>query len=192
MPDEHKKLMVSLAEMAKLLDLTTRQVIYLGHQGVIPHTDKGKYDLVGCLHGYIHYLRDQKGDAVADRQKESIARLAQVKSELLEMDLKRMKGSLISVDEVEQGWAAIIANIRTGMMRIPDIAAPRIINASSIPEAREILNTIIRQVLFETANIEVVGTDKPARKKKSDHPVSGKKGSKKTKPTRKPYRKRVN
>jgi hypothetical protein len=45
--------------IAKLLDLTPRRVQHLANEGVIPRAEKGRYELVSAVRGYIRYLRDR-------------------------------------------------------------------------------------------------------------------------------------
>ena len=54
--------------IAKLLDLTIRRVYQLTNEGVIPRAEKGRYELVPAVQGYIRYLRDRAvgADALPD------------------------------------------------------------------------------------------------------------------------------
>jgi phage terminase Nu1 subunit (DNA packaging protein) len=45
--------------IAKLLDLSERRVQQLSREGVIPKAERGQYDLIGSVRGYVRYLRDQ-------------------------------------------------------------------------------------------------------------------------------------
>jgi hypothetical protein len=49
----------SIAVIAKLLDLSERRIQQLGREGVIPKPERGQYDLVGAVRGYVNYLREQ-------------------------------------------------------------------------------------------------------------------------------------
>lgn len=48
-----------VATIAKLFNLTERRVQQLAKEGVIPKPEKGKYDLIGCVRGYIAYLQER-------------------------------------------------------------------------------------------------------------------------------------
>ena len=45
--------------ISKLLDLTPQRVGQLVSAGVIPKAERGRYELVPCVRGYIRYLRDR-------------------------------------------------------------------------------------------------------------------------------------
>jgi len=47
-----------VAVMAKLLDLSERRIQQLSREGIIPKSQRSRYELVGSVKGYIHYLRD--------------------------------------------------------------------------------------------------------------------------------------
>ena len=44
--------------IARLLDLSERRVQQLSREGVIPKAERGQYDLIGSVRGYVRYLRD--------------------------------------------------------------------------------------------------------------------------------------
>ena len=44
--------------IARLLDLSERRVQQLSRDGVIPKAERGQYDLVAAVRGYVAYLRD--------------------------------------------------------------------------------------------------------------------------------------
>ena len=46
--------------IAKLLDLSERRVQQLSREGVIPKAERGQYDLIGSVRGYVRYLRDHR------------------------------------------------------------------------------------------------------------------------------------
>ena len=48
-----------VSTIAKLFNLTERRVQQLASDGVIPKADRGKYDLVACVRGYIGFLQDR-------------------------------------------------------------------------------------------------------------------------------------
>ena len=55
----------STTTIAKLLKLSERRVQQLTKDGIIPKVDRGKYELVPAVHGYIDYLRHQMSAEVS-------------------------------------------------------------------------------------------------------------------------------
>ena len=48
-----------LDTISKLLDLTPQRVTQLVNEGVIPRKERGRYELVPVVRGYIKYLRER-------------------------------------------------------------------------------------------------------------------------------------
>ena len=64
--------------IARLLDLSERRVQQLSREGVIPKAERGQYDLIGSVRGYVRYLRDQALKAQAGAPSASMAMAASV------------------------------------------------------------------------------------------------------------------
>ena len=47
----------NIVAISKLLKLTERRVQQLAKDGIIPKAERGKYDLVGSVHGYVDFLK---------------------------------------------------------------------------------------------------------------------------------------
>ena len=59
-----------IAVISKLLDLSPRRVYQLANEGVIPRAEKGRYELVPAVRGYIRYLRDRAIGAIGPWHRE--------------------------------------------------------------------------------------------------------------------------
>src|SRR3970282_753223 len=72
-----------VAVISKLLDLTPRRVQHLANEGVIPRAEKGRYELVPAVRGYIRYLRDRSigrdGEGEGPRRADPGAACAEVR-----------------------------------------------------------------------------------------------------------------
>jgi phage terminase Nu1 subunit (DNA packaging protein) len=78
-----------LDTICKLLDLTPQRVSQLVNMGVIPRKERGRYELVPVVRGYVHYLRERavKGDVSSgDDYSAHRARLTKAKADMAEMD----------------------------------------------------------------------------------------------------------
>jgi len=137
--------------ICKMLDLTDRRVQQLAKQGVLPKTEKGKYDLVGCVRGYVHYLRDRAlgkdsdldGYQWRDRKLKAEALMA-------EMELNEMRESLIRVEKVENYLDKLFTAIKQHILAMPTKVAPMVLSEEALEgvelvlqgEAHDILNLI--------------------------------------------------
>ncbi len=48
----------SVGVIAKLLNVSERRVQQMVKEKTIPKAERGKYDLIGCVQGYVKYLQD--------------------------------------------------------------------------------------------------------------------------------------
>jgi phage terminase Nu1 subunit (DNA packaging protein) len=108
--------------IAKLLDLSDRRVQQLSREGVIPKAERGQYDLIGSVRGYVRYLRDQalKAQAGAPDYAAERARFIRARADLAEMEAEEKRGSLLAADQVETASISVLARIRTRLLALPD------------------------------------------------------------------------
>ena len=109
-----------IAVIARLLDLSERRIQQLSREGVIPKAERGQYDLVAAVRGYVAYLRDLavKAQAGAPDFGAERARLIKAKADLAEMEADGRRGELLPADAVEVAVrliAALPADMRTSM-----------------------------------------------------------------------------
>ena len=107
-----------VATIAKLLRLTERRVQQLSKEGVIPKAERGRYDLVPSVQGYIKYLQDRAAPEMSgsiDYNAEK-ARLTRANADIAEMEAAKMKGRLIDSEEVTHAWAAIMSQVRANLL----------------------------------------------------------------------------
>ena len=143
--------------IARLLDLTERRVQQLARDGVIPRSERGRYDLIGAVRGYVRYLRDQTlkdGAATADYGVER-ARLVRARADLAEMEAAQKRGELIPAREVVTAWTEVVALLRARLLVLPDKIAPLAHDAQTIPQARDIVRKAVHEALAELAATQV-------------------------------------
>jgi len=151
-----------VAVIARLLDLTERRVQQLARDGVIPPSvksgpERGRYDLVGAVRGYVRYLRE-----VATRSQTGVvdfgaerARLVKAKADLAEMDAGARRGDLLPAAEVEEAWIAVLARLRARLLVLPDRIAPLVHEETTIAGAREQIRDAIAEALAELARLPI-------------------------------------
>lgn len=154
-----------IAVIARLLDLTERRVQQLGREGVIPRSERGRYDLVGAVRGYVRYLREQAARAhegAADFGAER-ARLVKAKADLAEMEAAQRRGDLLPADRVEDAWTAVLARLRSRLLVLPDRLAPLVHEETTIAGARAVIRRVIAEALTELAQTAIEATADPER-----------------------------
>jgi phage terminase Nu1 subunit (DNA packaging protein) len=143
--------------IAKLLDLSERRVQQLSREGVIPKANRGQYDLIGSVRGYVRYLRDQalKAQAGAPDYAAERARFIRARADLAEMEAEEKRRSLIAADEIEAAWIAVLALLRTRLLGLPDRLAPQVFDQSTIGDTRTLIRSAIREVLDDLAEPDI-------------------------------------
>jgi phage terminase Nu1 subunit (DNA packaging protein) len=147
-----------IAVIARLLDLTERRVQQLGREGVIPKAERGRYDLVGAVRGYVRYLRVQAArvqGGAADFGAER-ARLVRAKADLAEMDAACRRGELLAASDVEEAWIAVLARLRARLLALPDRMAPLVHQETTIAGVRAQIRQAVGEALSELATLPVI------------------------------------
>lgn len=157
--------------IAKLLDLSERRVQQLSREGVIPKAERGQYDLIGSVRGYVRYLRDQaqKAQAGAPDYAAERARFIRARADLAEMEAEEKRGSLIASEDAETAWIAVLALLRTRMLGLPDRLAPQLHAEKCTAGVRDVMRGAIREVLEELAESDV----RPERGQEDDPDPAG-------------------
>ena len=142
----------SLNTIAKLICLTPRRIQQLVNDGVIPDADKGRYDLVQTVQGYIQYLQSISHGQGNKSLTEQRHRLAKIKADREEMALARDRGALIDTGLAMQLWGDIIMNIRAKLLVIPTKITPLVVGVNNFVEIRELLTGEMHEICNELAN----------------------------------------
>ena len=142
--------------IAKLLDLSERRVQQLSREGVIPKAERGQYDLIGSVRGYVRYLRDQavKAQAGAPDYMAERARFIRARADLAEMEAQQKRRSLIAADQIEAAWIAVLALLRTRLLALPDRLAPQVFEPT-VGDTRNLIRAAIREVLDDLAEPDI-------------------------------------
>jgi len=146
-----------ISVIARLLDLSERRVQQLSREGVIPKAERGQYDLIGSVRGYVRYLRDQalKAQAGAPDYALERARFIRARADLAEMEAEEKRRSLIAAEQIEAAWIAVLALLRTRLLALPDRLAPQVFEQSTVGDTRNLIRAAIREVLDDLAQPDI-------------------------------------
>ena len=150
------QLLYKVAVIARFLNLTERRVQQLARDGIIPKPEKGKYDLVGCVQGYIAFLQARafgKETGTVDMYTER-SRLLKLHADKAQMELDMMRSRLISADEAEELWASLLATFRTRMLAIPTRAAHQVLHLKEFFAIEQSLRDLVCDALTELARYD--------------------------------------
>ncbi len=145
-----------VSTIAKLFDITERRVQQLAKDGVIPKPEKGKYELVASVRGYIKYLQERaygKEISHSDAHFEK-TRLLKAQADIAEIELKKLRRKLIAVDDVELEWASLVMAFRSRLLAFPNKAAHAVLGDKKHHEIENKLREMVHEVLTELSKYE--------------------------------------
>jgi phage terminase Nu1 subunit (DNA packaging protein) len=104
--------------IARLFDLTERRIRQLAVEGIIPRPERGQYDLVGCVRGYIKHLRERayggKPDVVAER-----GRLLKAQADRAELEVRELRGELVPSEDLGRALEFFVTSARSRLLALP-------------------------------------------------------------------------
>ncbi|RYH04119.1 terminase small subunit, Nu1 [Salipiger sp. IMCC34102] len=139
-----------VATIAKLLRLTERRVQQLSKEGVIPKAERGRYDLVTAVQGYIGYLQERAagagdGDNAINYAAEK-ARRMRAEADLKEMAVLQLRGTLIDAEEAGAVAALLMSELKAKLL---NNAPVRIAAAAKSSRSEAALKKIIKAELSD-------------------------------------------
>ncbi len=146
--------------IAKLLDLTDRRVQQLTSEGVIPKTERGRYELVPAVRGYIRYLRDRsigKDGAVIPDIASERARLTREQADKMAMENAKARGELIPTPLVQKSIERAFSAFGSRIDAVPRKAVPRLKGCSGDAAREKVLRELIREALHELSAFDFSG-----------------------------------
>jgi len=146
--------------IAKLLDLTDRRVQQLTSEGVIPKTERGRYELVPAVRGYIRYLRDRsigKDGAIIPDIASERARLTREQADRMAMENAKARGELIPTPLVQKSIERAFSAFGARIDAVPRKAVPRLKGCSGDAAREKVLRELIREALHELSAFDFSG-----------------------------------
>lgn len=148
-----------VSAVARLLDVTERQVYELARDGTIPRAQRGRYDLVACVRAYIRHLREvaagrQSRDGKLDLPAER-ARLAREQADHQSMKNALLRKELVPVSDVETAFTTVHSAVQQRLLGIPSVVAPLVAIEEEARTCEAIIREHIEEALQEIADAEI-------------------------------------
>ena len=140
--------------ICKLLDLTPRRLQQLAAEGVLPRGERGRYDLLGCVRGYVRHLRDRTlpADIEADPYHQQRTRRTAAEAEIAELKVAQARGELVLAAEAARAWASHAARVRSRFLAIPSDVG------QALPELTKhelaVADHLVRDALLDASRVE--------------------------------------
>ncbi len=156
----------NITAISKLLKLTERRVQQLAKDDIIPKAERGKYDLISSVHGYIDFLKAKAGgDFTAEDVIKNKNKLMKAKAEIAEIERMKATGELIPKEEVKSTWLELINKVKQKLLSIPNKIAPIVVAIKNTNEIKLILQDKLYEALYEiTSDDRSVAKDNESNK----------------------------
>jgi len=147
---------VPLETISRLLDVSPRRVNQLTKEGILPKTERGRYELVPVVRAYIKFLRNKAVNSDVGEGDYSSFRTKKMKadSELAEMEVRKALNNFIDKDLILKGWTEIVGAMKSKLIAIPSIIAPQLAVEAEVGTIRQILSNQINECLEELSNYD--------------------------------------
>lgn len=113
---------ISPNELARLLGISPRAVRNLAADGILERAGKGDFRAAESVQAYVRYREALARKKRSDGQNLKAAaevRLKAAQADAAEMKAAAMRGELLNARDVEAAWAAILRDVRAGMLAVP-------------------------------------------------------------------------
>jgi hypothetical protein len=145
--------------IAKLLMLTERRVQQLSNEGIIPKAERGRYELVPAVQGYIRYLGDRNLGEMPGSTDDHKKRLLKARADLAEMEAAQLSGSLVKAELAEEVWSQAMSRVRQRMLSVAPKAAPVVAVETSAEVCHEAIEAFVHEALAELAGVTIQGSE---------------------------------
>ena len=130
----------------------------------VPTGKEGKkYDLSLFVQRWAEYNRERGEDDDADLTKVKTQH-EKVKKQKTELEVARMKGEFVDVEEVYRAWADVAATVRNRFVTMAAKLAPALVSIDSADRIEEIIDRDVRDALKLIASAPMpTGETEPER-----------------------------
>jgi len=145
--------------IAKLFNLTERRVQQLAKEGIIPKGERGKYDLVGSVRGYVKYLQERalgrtdgsytdEADIKLERK-----RLIKAQADKTESENQKLRGELVPFELMADVLNEVAVLYGTGVDALPSRLANELAGINDPAEIKARLFDECRRIRIATADL---------------------------------------
>ena len=137
--------------ISKLLLLTPRRIQQLVREGVLPRSERGRYELVPVVQAYVGYLKDRTIGTEVNviSLDEARQRKLAAKAELAEILLREKTNELVSLDLVRMVWEELISTSRARLLSLPAKIAPVVAVEDDANICKQLVEEAVNEALYE-------------------------------------------
>lgn len=130
----------------------------------------GKYDLAIFVQRWVKYNVDNEAgdDQTLDEVK---AKHEIIKTRKTELEVAKLEGSLVDVNEIKKLWGGVANTVMQNMLRIPSKVSPLLVMVKDVEHIASILDNEIREMLTQISETPLpieAATDETADEEESE------------------------
>ena len=164
---DHMGIYLTKKELATVAGYTYRRLhdidMSLPEDGkLVVKGEGGKYDLAIFVQRWVRYNVDNEtgDDQTLDEVK---AKHEIVKTRKTELEVARLEGKLVDVQEIRRLWGGVANTVMQNMLRLPSKVSPRLVMMKDVEMIASIMDAEIRDILTQIAEtplpLEAVAED---------------------------------
>lgn len=112
---------MSAAQLARLFDMSHRQINTLAEKGILGRNAEGKFDTTDSVRRYIAFCR-KGGNSELESEK---LRLTREQADKLAIQNQISQGELVPAADVERRWTAVLTLVRAAVLAVPSRVSGR-------------------------------------------------------------------
>ena len=146
-----ERTIVNTKALAKMFNMTERNVRYLVEEEIIARVNHGRYDLIDTVSRYVTFLKMSNDGLDESKVQESLEYEKwlheKAKREKAEIELSHIKKEMHKADEVEKVLNHMLASFRSKMLALPSKAALFLASKDDPKEIEALLEREIYEAL---------------------------------------------
>lgn len=146
-----------VSTLCSLLDLTPRRVQQLTNEGVLFKVERGRYDLVRSVRGYVAYLRERAEKGASASEDTALSRKRMADAQMAELDLEVRRGERLPAGEVEEMMQRVATTVRTNLLGVPAKVTPLVVGKKGEAQVEGIIRTAIDDALLALTEMDRSG-----------------------------------
>jgi len=144
--------------LAKLFAITERRIQQLAKEGIIPKAERGKYDLIASMRGYIKYLQERAAGRSDGRYNDEAdiklerKRLIKAQADKAEVENQKLRAELISFESVQEILNEVAVLFSSSVDALPGRLASELAGITNPAEIKTRLFDECRRIRSATAD----------------------------------------
>lgn len=168
---------ITVGEFAQIVGLTVRRIQQLSAEGLIPKTDKGKYDIAAAFPAYINHVKAQNSNSAETGYERHRARKMRAMAESAEIDLRKKKGELVEIEAIASQVKDEYVYVRQKLLGIPSKAALQLSSITDPVQIQAKLSDLINDALSDLKADQSYVTSGNSSERKPSEETSGSQAS---------------